>query len=138
MSNPLHIQSFLDSQVPTLLTVDEILNEWTGEGCYQLPALLGQIKLKMNWTDKQLRANDPIIREYLRNHPDWYVTRGAHGGIMRATERQKKEALKEAKAQVKAELIAQLEAEVAAKRAALASAQQAANVAADADNTNAK
>ncbi len=138
MTNPLHIQSFLDSKVPMLLTVDEVLNEWKGDGCYQFPALLGQIKLKMNWDDKALRANDPIIREYIRNHPDWYVTRGAHGGIMRSTEKQKKEELRLAKEKAKAELNAQLEAEVAAKRAALASAQQAASTdeAASEDNTN--
>lgn len=131
-------QSFFDSKEPILQVVDEVLNEWSGEGCYQFPALLGQIKLKMNWTDQQLRANDPIIREYIRNHPDWYVTRGAHGGIMKSTEKQKKEELRLAKEKAKAELTAQLEAEVAAKKAALASAQQAAStdVSADADNTN--
>jgi hypothetical protein len=135
MSNPLHIQSFLDAKIPMLLIVDEVLNEWTGDGCYQFPTLLGQIKLKMNWDDKQLRANDPIIREYIRNHPNWYVTRGAGGGIMRSAEKQKKEALKLAKEKAKIELTAQLEAEVAAKKAAIASAQQA-QPTVDADNIN--
>lgn len=131
MSNPVHIQSFLDSKVPMLLVVDEVLNEWAGDGCYQFPALLGQIKLKMNWDDKQLRANDPIIREYIRNHPDWYVTRGAHGGIMRSSEKQKKDDAKAAKEKAKAEINAQLDAEVAKKKA-----EAQAAIDANADNTN--
>ena len=58
-----------------------------------------------------------IIREYIRNHPDWYVTRGAHGGIMRFSEKQKKDAIVEAKKKAKEEINAQLDAEVAKKKA---------------------
>lgn len=76
---------------------DEVLSEWTGDGNLQFPVLLGNIAVKMNWDEKQLRENDPFVRKYIRNHPDWYITRGAHGGIMRASEKQKKEALKAAK-----------------------------------------
>jgi hypothetical protein len=133
MSNPLHIQSFLDSKVSMLIIVDEILNDWSGESCYQLPALLGQIKLRMGWDDKQLRSNDPIIREYIRNHPDWYVTRGAHGGIMRRAEKQKKEAALEAKKKAKEEINAALDAEVARKRS---EASAPADSSVIADNTN--
>ena len=138
MSNPLHIQSFLDSKVPMLLVVDEVLNEWKGEGCYQFPTLLGQVQLKMGWNDdeegkKQLRANDPIIREYIRNHPDWHVTRGAHGGIMRFTEKQKKDAVTEAKKKAKEEINAELEAAVALKKAAAVAQTVPATVT---DNTN--
>jgi hypothetical protein len=76
---------------------DEVLSEWTGDGNLQFPVLLGNIAVKMNWDEKQLRENDPFVRKYIRNHPDWYITRGAHGGIMRASEKQKKEAVKAAK-----------------------------------------
>jgi hypothetical protein len=135
MSNPVHIQSFLDGKVPMLLVVDEVLNDWNGEGCFQFPALLGQVQLKMGWNDdeegkKQLRANDPIIREYIRSHPDWYVTRGAHGGIMRASEKQKKEAVAEAKRKAKEEMNAELDAKVAELKAKAAAAIPAT------DNTN--
>jgi hypothetical protein len=125
MSNPVHIQSFLDSLTPTLVVVDEVLNEWNGEGCLQFPILMGKVSAKLNWDDKQVRAKEPIIRDYVRNHPDWYVTRGAHGGIMKASEKQKKEAAKAAKEKAKAEL----EIEIA-KRAAAAQTAPAA-----ADNT---
>lgn len=121
MSNTGHVQSFLDEQAPYLLIVEEVLSEWNGEGCYQFPALLGKIQLKMNWDEKQLRAKEPIIREYVRKHPDWHVTRGAHGGIMRAADKQKKEATKQAKEQAKAELAA----EIAKKAAEVAAAQTA-------------
>lgn len=128
MSNPVHIQSYLDNQAPILLVVDEVLNEWNGEGCLQFPTLMAKVSAKLLWDEKQIRAKEPIVRDYVRNHPDWYVTRGAHGGIMRAAEKQKKEAEKAAKAKVRAEL----EAEVA-KKAAEAAAQTATPAA---DNTN--
>jgi len=89
---------------------NETLNEWTGEGNLQFPTLLGKMALKRNWDEKQVRRNDPFVREYVRNHPDWYVTRGAHGGIMRASERHKKEAAKAAKDAVKQQMRAAIEA----------------------------
>lgn len=120
MSNPTHIQSFLDGKIPMLLAVDEFLGAWNGEGCLQFPTLLGSIQAKLGWDDKQLRANDPIIREYIRNHPDWYVTRGAHGGIMRMSEKQKKEEVLAAKIKAKAELNAILDAKAKAEAEAKA------------------
>lgn len=125
MSNPTHIQSFLDSQVAMLLAVDEFLSTWTGEGCLQFPTLLATIQAKLQWNDKELRANDPIIRQYIRNHPDWRVTRGAHGGIMRAVEMQKKEEALAAKIKAKAELNAALDAKVAEQKAQAATTVQA-------------
>src|ERR1035437_3192148 len=87
MSNPKHIQSYFDSQIPLILVIEEILNDWDGKGCYQLPIFLMKLSAKMNWDDKQLRAKDPLIRDYIRNHPEWVITRGAGGGIMRSEER---------------------------------------------------
>ena len=139
MSNPTSIQSFLDSQVSYLLVVEEILNEWKGDGCLQFPNLMSTLIIKMDWQDKEgektARAKEPIIREYVRTHPDWHVTRGAHGGIMRASEKQKKEDARLAKEKAKAEVNAALEAEVARKKAD-ASAQSTAIPTAVADNTN--
>ena len=137
MSYPISIQSFLDSQVSYLLVVEEILNEWSGEGCLQFPNLMGSIIIKMGWQGKEgekiARAKEPVIREYVRTHPDWHVTRGAHGGIMRASEKQKKEDARLAKEKAKAEVNAALEAEVARKKA---SAQTVAIPIATEDNTN--
>ena len=138
MSIPAHIQSYLDSKVSMFQIVDEVLNDWTGEGCLQFPTLMGTVTAKLGWVGKEgekiARANEPIIRDYVRNHPDWYVTRGAHGGIMRASEKQKKEEARLAKEKARAELTAALEAELARKKA---EAQQViAPAAIIADNTN--
>ena len=131
-NTPAHIEAYLESFVSVFTVVDEILNEWKGQGCYQIPTLLGNIKLKMNWDDKQLRAKDPIIRDYLRNHPEWHVTRGAGGGIMRASEKQQREVAKLAKEKAKADIAAAIDADIAKKAAA---AQLALDTAADNTNT---
>jgi hypothetical protein len=96
---------------------DQALTEWTGEGNLQFPALLLKMAVKMNWSDKQMREADPFVRKYVRSHPDWHVTRGAHGGIMRMTERQKKEADKVAKDLVKKQMQDQINAKAAAQQA---------------------
>ncbi len=133
MSNPSDVQNFLGEQAPYLAIVEEVLNEWTGEGCLQFPTLMGTVQLKMGWDEKTSRAKEPIIREFVRNHSVWYVTRGAHGGIMRRAEKQKKDAERAAKEKAKAELAAAIEAEAARKKA---EAQQAAAATpAGADNT---
>lgn len=140
MSIPVHIQSYLDSKVPMFQVVDEVLNDWNGDGCLQFPILMGTVTAKLGWVgkegDKLARANEPIIRDYVRNHPDWYVTRGAHGGIMRASEKQKKEEVRLAKEKAKADLTAALEAELARKKSDALAQQTAAPAAPVADNTN--
>jgi hypothetical protein len=106
---------------------------------------MGTVTIKMGWEgeegEKTARANEPIIRDYVRNHPNWHVTRGAHGGIMRASEKQKKEEAKAAKEKAKAELTAAIEATIAKKKAEALAQQAATQVASDAtdsiaDNTN--
>jgi len=76
---------------------DQVLSEWVSESNLQVPVLLGMMAVRFNWNEKQVRENDPFVRFHVRNHPDWHVTRGAHGGIMRASEKQKKEAARVAK-----------------------------------------
>jgi hypothetical protein len=94
---------------------DQVLTEWTGEGNLQVPVLLGMMAVRFNWNEKQVRDNDPFVRFHVRNHPDWHVTRGAHGGIMRASEKQKKEAIVIAKALAKKQVADAIEAQIAAK-----------------------
>jgi hypothetical protein len=139
MSIALHISAYLDSKISMFQIVDEVLNDWTGEGCLQFPTLMGTITIKMGWDgkegDKLARANEPIIRDYVRNHPDWYVTRGAHGGIMRASEKQKKEDAKAAKDKAKADLATAIAATIAKKKAEALAAAAASTIPAS-DNTN--
>jgi hypothetical protein len=117
-----NIQNTLDRLVPIFAAVDEVLNAWNGEGCYQFPVLIQALAVQLNWDTETTRKNDPIIRYYVRNHADWHVTRGAHGGIMRAEEKQKKEQAKAAKKAAKDQMQAALEAKVAAQTAAIPAA----------------
>ena len=106
MTDPVEI--FLNEQKPMLKMVDEILDAWNGEGCYQVPTLVKTLAVNLNWNSDQARLNDPIIRAYLKNHPTWYVRRGANGGIMKRSEYQEKEAAKVAKEKAKQELKAKV------------------------------
>ncbi len=106
------IEKVVESLSVIFKATDEALNEWTGEGCLQFPNLIGTLALKLNWNEKQVRENDPIVRYYIRNNPNWYVTRGAHGGIMRVADKQKKEADRQNKAALKAQMKADIESKV--------------------------
>jgi hypothetical protein len=116
MNDP--IESFLDSQRSILNLVDELLDGWKIEALYQVPQLLLHMGVRLNWDATQLRKFDPIVRAYLKDHPVWYVTRGAHGGIMRRDEHNKKENDKLTKLRAKEELKATLEAKAAAAASA--------------------
>jgi hypothetical protein len=109
-------QKVIDDLLPIFQATEQALNEWNGEGNLQFPVLLGMVAVRLNWDEKQVRENDPFIRKYVRNHDDWHVTRGAHGGIMRASDKQKKESLKTAKDAAKKQIEEALQAkELAAK-----------------------
>ena len=114
----------IDNNLETLRalfqSIDQVLNDWTGEGNLQVPVLLGMMAVRFNWNEKQVRENDPFVRFHVRNHPDWHITRGAGGGIMRASERQKKEAIRLAKELAKKQMADALEAQAAAKAQATA------------------
>lgn len=92
---------------------DQVLNEWISEDNIQVPVLLGMMAVRFNWNEKQVRENDPFVRFHVRNHPDWHVTRGAHGGIMRKSDREKKEAVRLAKELAKKQMQAALDAKLA-------------------------
>lgn len=113
MSNPVSIT--LENLRAIFQATDSALAEWTEEGNLQLPKLLAKMALRMNWNQDQVREADPFIRYYLRNHPDWHITRGAHGGIMRKSDKLKRDAVKIAKEQARQ----QVEAAVTAKAAEL-------------------
>lgn len=112
----------LDNLMSLFKSTDEVLNEWTGDGNLQFPVLLTMMAVKLNWNEKQIREADPLIRYYIRNSPDWYVTRGAHGGIMKASEKQKKEAVLAAKEAAKASMKAAIEAKALAAKTAVVQA----------------
>lgn len=92
---------------------DEALSEWTGEGNLQIPVLLGMIAVRQQWDEEAVRHADPFVRFHVRNHPDWHVTRGAKGGIMRKSDKDKKEAVRQAKELAKQQMKDALEAKAA-------------------------
>lgn len=112
MSNK-SVDNTLDKIKTVLEYVEEALSEWTGNGNLQFPVLIQMVAVKANWNEKELRLNDAIVRYHVRNHEDWHVTRGAHGGIMRTTEKQKKDAEKLAKETAKSQVKAALAAKMA-------------------------
>lgn len=107
------INSVLDELKGVFEVTDEILADWNGTSNLQFPDLVGMLAVKLNWDTTQVRSIDPIVRYYVRRHPDWYVTRGAKGGIMRISDKQKKDAVKNARSSAKEQLKAQLDAKVA-------------------------
>lgn len=107
------IQKVTESLAVIFAATEEALNEWQGEGCLQIPTLVASLALKLNWDVKQIRENDPLVRYYIRNNPEWHVTRGAHGGIMRVTDKNKKEADKASKQAIKEQVKADIEAKLA-------------------------
>lgn len=113
------IQKVVDELIPIFQATDQALSEWTGEGNLQFPVLLGMMAVRLNWDEKQVREADPLVRMYVRRHPDWHVTRGAHGGIMRMTEKQKKESVKVAKDLLKQQMADAIETKAAAAKTAV-------------------
>jgi|SRR6185436_632318 len=107
------IDSIIKQIYSIFAVTEESLQSWNGEGNLQFPALLAKLAAQMNWDEKQLREADPIIRFYIRRNPNYHVTRGAHGGIMRASDKYKKEVLKAAKDSAKKQMLAALEAKAA-------------------------
>lgn len=122
MNHPAHVQSYIDSELsPVFKVVDDLLGDWDYEKCYQIPTLMMNIKNQMKWEgkegDKQFRAKDPIIRDYIRCHSVYYITRGAGGGVQLRDKLDKKEALAEEKKKAKEEVSALIEATIAKKKA---------------------
>ncbi len=108
------IKNILNNLAQMFEATDEALSSWVESRNLQLPALMGMVSTKMNWNEKQLREADPIIRYYIRNNPNYHVTRGAHGGIMRLSDKLKKEDDRNARMAVKKEVQALLEAKLSA------------------------
>jgi len=117
MSDPIEVN--LQNVRALWQATDQFLSEWKEEGNLQIPELIKTMTRSLNWDEKTVRDNDPLIRYYVRHHPDWHVTRGAHGGIMRTSDKQKKEAAKQAKDVAKQIMVQALEAK--AQAAALVS-----------------
>lgn len=118
------VEKVLEEIAKVYKVVDECLDEWVGVTNLQVPILLGMMALKLNWDDKQIKENDGIVRYYIRNHPDWYIIRGVHGGIKRIADKKKKEDTKTNHKLLKEQLRAQIESKIAANAAAAKSLKE--------------
>lgn len=85
------------------LTTQAVLDDWRTEGNggnLPIPKLLGRIAVKLNWDENQILDNDPLVRNVVRNHPDWLVSLGTRGGVQH---REDKERIAREKAELKAQ-----------------------------------
>ena len=113
-----NIDNVIQQIIPIWKAAEEELERWTSEGNLQFPDLLEKLAANQNWTDKQLREYDPLVRFYVRRHPKFHVTRGAHGGIMRRSDKDKKDLAKTLKESLKKQMqeeLVQRVAEMSAK-----------------------
>lgn len=94
---------------------EDALSQWEGEGNLQFPTLMATLASKFAWTDKQVREVDPIVRYYVRHSDDWHITRGAKGGIMRSSDKNKKQEAVKAKEELKRQMKAKIETQAASK-----------------------
>src|SRR5271166_2658933 len=102
-----NIDNVIQQIIPIWKATEEELEQWTSEGNLQFPDLLEKLAANQNWTDKQLREYDPLVRFYVRRHPKFHVTRGAHGGIMRKSDKDKKDLAKTLKESLKKQIQAE-------------------------------
>ena len=111
-----HIQKKLDELKNIFTATDEVLDSWKSKDeNLQVPALIGLLAVRLNWSEADIRNHDPVVRSYLRTHEVWEVIRGAHGGIVKRVERKNKATEKSIKAAVRAQMKAAIEAHLAAE-----------------------
>jgi hypothetical protein len=84
----------------------------------QIPALLATVGLQLKLEPKRLNELDAVIRDYVRNHPVYFISRGANGGVRVRAEQQAKQDAQAAKKAARAAAKDKIEAKVAAKVAA--------------------
>jgi len=87
------IDTVLENLKPVFVAANELINEFyeaNPKEKLQFPILMEKMAFKMNWDEQETRENDPIVRAFVRKSGDWVLVRGAHGGIMRASDKKKK------------------------------------------------
>lgn len=95
--------------------VESVLSEHNDDTCYKVPSLIKVLAVKLDWSEKQSRQNDQLIRFFLRDHSEYFITQGAKGGIQRKAVKAKKEQDKLLKDKLKEELKQIVEDKVASK-----------------------
>jgi hypothetical protein len=113
------IQLALNFFTEVFTATEQVLDEWKETSNLQFPVLMNMVAVKMNLDESNIKDIDPFIRYYIRKHPDWCSTRGAHGGCCRRSEKQKKEANKNAKDSIKNKMKQEIESKLAEAKSKL-------------------
>ena len=91
-------------------TTEEILSEWNWNTSpsIQCSTLLETLSSKLSLTDKQIKSIDNMVRFYIKaDHPVYYLSQGAHGGIKRIADKNSRTLSAGLKAAIKADVVAQ-------------------------------
>lgn len=105
-------QKTIEKISSVLSETETLLTKWDWSNKLQVPALMTQLAVALNWDEKTTRMHDPIIRLHLKDHELYVIDRGAQGGIaLKASKKQKEDKIKE-KSKIKAELKAKIEKEI--------------------------
>jgi Zn-dependent M16 (insulinase) family peptidase len=117
------IKAFTDSLQSTLEVLEEVLAKWDyNAACYQMPPLMMELKNLMNWEDKEMRAMDPIVRQFINKSSIYVITKGAHGGVTLREKKREKQAAKAAKEQAKVDVLNTIDSMLAKKLASIKAA----------------
>lgn len=109
------IETIIENLTAVFTATEEALGSWTSEESLKFPTLMGMLAVKLNWDEKQVRENDPLVRHYVRHNVEWTVDRGAKGGLQRVAVKSAKEAAQKAtKAAAKKAVKDAVDAKVAA------------------------
>lgn len=92
---------------------EQELSDWKSEENLQFPNLVTKVNGRLSLDPKLLTEIDQQVRQYVRRHPEYRVSRGAKGGIMKIEVYEKKQAVKAAQEAAKKQIVAQVEAKVA-------------------------
>lgn len=110
MHNHITICTNFDNSV--FVETEASLGEWTSEENLQIPNLVGMVGRRLKLDASLVAEIDPIVRRYVRTHPDWRVSRGAKGGLQRKVVWEKKLSEKAALEAAKKVVAAQVAAKI--------------------------
>lgn len=110
-----HITTCSNFDNSVYVASEQELSEWVSEDNLQFPHLISLVGKRLQMDVASHTEIDPIVRRYVRTHPEWRVSRGAKGGIMRLSVWQKKQGAKDALAAAKKVVTAQVDAKVSGK-----------------------
>lgn len=100
-------------------TQEALDNDWDQKENLQFPVLFKHVMVRVKADPKAATEIDLFMRSYVRNHPSYYVSRGAKGGIMLRSVADARNAKKAEIEAAKKVLIAQVDAKVAAQAASV-------------------